>query len=215
MNNNQKQPRRTCQLEKKLAAYSLAGAAALIAPAAAKASIVYESVDMVVNSPNSYGFFLTGSALPDISINADDGEIDASTNNSAEVFMDTVNSDVAALGFGAIIDPTSSSNWGTGGKMASALPIDSGDWSTGGGTSYLGFEFGNPLDPEAGWAEISTTVIGPATSFEILSYAYETVGDTRITAGEGAPTPEPSALPLLALGGIGLIALRRRRAANA
>ncbi len=78
MNKNPKQTRRTAQFEKKLAAYGLAGAAALIAPAAAKASIVYDSVDTVVSSPNSYGFFLTGSALPDISINAAAGEIDAS-----------------------------------------------------------------------------------------------------------------------------------------
>jgi PEP-CTERM motif len=212
MNKNPKQPRRTAQFEKKLAAYSLAGAAALIAPAAAKASIVYDSVDTVVNYPNSYGFFLTGSALPDISINANDGAISASTNNSAEVSLDpTFSEDVAALGFGAIIDP-SSSNWGTGGKMAE-FPF--GDWSTTGGTAYLGFEFGNPLDPQAGWAEISTTTTSTGSSFEILSYAYQTVGGTPISAGEGSPVPEPSALSLLALGGVGLIALRRRRAANA
>ncbi len=93
--------------------------------------------------------------------------------------------------------------------------IPFGDWSTTGGTAYLGFEFGNPLDPQAGWAQISTTTTGTGSSFEILSYAYQTVGDTPISAGEGAPVPEPSALSLLALGGVGLIALRRRRAAKA
>lgn len=217
MNKNRKQSRRNSQLDKKLAAYSLAGAAALIAPAVAKANIVYVgNVDQTVSDPNSYDFNLSGLSSDDITITAQNyGEIDASTANGAQVLMDTVNSDVAALAFGALIDPTSATNWGTGGKMASSFSADPGDWSSTGGSSYLGFYFESGGEPYAGWADIATTTNGSTSSFEILSYAYETTANTPITAGEGSPVPEPHAMPLLALGGAGLIALRRRRAANA
>ena len=220
MNKNKKQPRRTAQLEKKLAAYSLAGAAALIVPAAANASIVYfGNVDDAVSDPGTYDFNLSGPASDDITITASTdavfGEIDASTANGAQVLMDTANSDVAALAFGALINPTSPTNWGSGGKMASSFPPEPGDWSSAGGSSYLGFYFESGGESYAGWADIATTTSGSTSSFEVLSYAYETAANTAITAGEGSPAPEPSALPLLALGGVGLIALRRSRAANA
>jgi hypothetical protein len=220
MNKNRKQSRRNSQLDKKLAAYSLAGAAALIAPAVAKASIVYVgNVDQTVNNPNSYDFNLSGLSSDDITVTADTEfiypQVTVSTANGAEVLMDTANSDVAALAFGALIDPTSATNWGNGGKMASTEPYYPGDWSYSGGSAYLGFYFESGGQSYAGWADIATMTNGATSSFEILSYAYETTANTPITAGEGSPVPEPHAMPLLALGGAGLIALRRRRAANA
>jgi hypothetical protein len=78
----------------------------------------------------------------------------------------------------------------------------------------MGFYFGGPTNPQAGWAEIETTLNGSQVSAEILDYAYQSVGNTSILAGQTA-TPEPSTLSLIVLGGAGLIALRRRRASNA
>ncbi len=232
MNKNQKRPRRTAQFEKKLAAYSLAGAAALIVPGAAKASIVYTNVDETFTEGSSTSSFdFPGSPFAgDITISAQlDNEglfgfyndIDASTSGGTQVLLDAPASNgVAALGFNALIDPTSA-DWGTGGKMAGynadpSFPLYpyAGDWSSTGGTAFLGFEYedmGGGL--HTGWAEIATTANSSTSSFELLSYAYDTVAGESISTPTA--TPEPSALPLLALGGIGLIALRRRRAANA
>jgi hypothetical protein len=228
MNITRKQSRRGGQFDKKLAAYTLAGAAALIIPGAARADIVYVgNVDQTINNPGSYDFNLSGLSSDDITITADTAEgfpeVTASTANGAEVLLDSSSTDVTALAFGALIDPTnppSGTGWGSSGKMASSFPLEPGDWSSTGGSSYLGFYFQGPDGPQAGWADIATTTSTPSlpgatSSFEILSYAYETDANIPITAGEGSPVPEPYALPLLALGGVGLIALRRRRAANA
>ena len=71
MNKNRKQSRRNSQLDKKLAAYSLAGAEALIAPAVAKANIVYVgNVAQTVSDPNIYDFNLSGLSSDDITITA-------------------------------------------------------------------------------------------------------------------------------------------------
>ena len=213
-------------LEKKLAAYTLAGAAAHVAPAAAKADIVFVSVGQTINQPDSIVFPVLDAititahqtvAPPYVVVN----DVTSSTGAGAEIlnFNNGSLNGVAALAFGALIDPTNSDpngfNWGSGGKLASAAGFDPGYWSTTGGSAYLGFYFGAPGSPQAGWAQIATTANDTTSSFTLISYAYETDANVAITAGEGSPVPEPSALPLLILGGAGLIALRRRRAANA
>jgi hypothetical protein len=209
------------QLDKKLAAYTLAGAAVLVAPGIAKASVVYVSVGQTVNGPGAYDFNLSGPAAADVTITANDpttayAEIDAGTNNGAQVLLaGTPGSNVAALAFGDLIDPTSGVNWGGGGKMASGFGPDPGSWPTNGGDAYLGFYFQGASGPQAGWADIATTANTFTAAFTIIDYGYETDANTAITAGEGRVVPEPSALPLLVLGGAGLIALRRRRAAHA
>ena len=224
MEKYRKEPRQTAQLEKKLAAYAIAGAAAFVAPGIAKADITYVSVNQTVNNPGTYDFNLSGLLSDDITISADTdiccAEVDVShTAPGAEVLLDpTVSGNVAALAFGALIDPTVATNWGSGGKMASSFSPDPGDWPSNGNSAYLGFYFQGPSGPQAGWADIATTTSDTtptSSSFELISYAYETNPNVKITAGEGSPVPEPSALPLLVLGGAGLIALRRRRAANA
>jgi PEP-CTERM motif len=214
--------RRGITLEKKLAAYTLAGAAALMAPGAAKADVVYfPNVDTTVNQPDSYDFNLSGASSDDITISANESpfssgafQVVASTGPGAEILLDdpTPGANVAALAFGALIDPTNSTNWGSSGKMASNFPPEPGDWPSDGGDAYLGFYFQGTSGPQAGWADIATTTSDTSSSFEVLSYAYQSDPNTPINAGQ---VPEPSALPLLILGGAGLIALRRRRAAHA
>jgi hypothetical protein len=226
MNKNRKQPRRTARFEKKLAAYTLAGAAALIVPTAAKASVVLVNVDegFTEGGPS---FSFPGSPFEgDIAISAEPdftplgtyNEIDASTTGGANVMLNGPSSEyAAALGVNTPIDP-SSGNWGTSGKLvgssSSFIFPTGGDWSTTGGDAFLGFDFEGTGGLHAGWVEIGTTANSANSSFEVLSYAYETSADTPIIT-PASLTPEPSALPLLALGGVGLIALRRRRAANA
>jgi hypothetical protein len=217
--------RRGITLEKKLAAYTLAGAAAFVVPGAAKADVIYvPNVDTIVNQTGSFDFNLSGPSSDDITLTAQAGlngpdptnEIDFSSGTGAQVMVygGPFSGDATDLAFGAIIDP-STGNWGSSGKLVSYDTVSgatNGGWSSTGDTGYLGFYFGAPGSPEAGWAQISTTANAGSASFEVLDYAYETTPNTPISAGQ---VPEPSALPLLVLGGAGLVALRRRRAAHA
>jgi hypothetical protein len=221
-----KNPRGTT-LEKKLAAYTLAGAAAFIVPGAAKADVIYvPNVDAQVNQTGSYDFNLSGPSSDDITLTAQAGtnpdggdptnEIDFSTGTGAQVNVGggPFFGDATDLAFGALIDP-SAGYWGSSGKLVAYDTVGdytNGGWPSNGDTGYLGFYFGAPGSPQAGWAQISTTANAGSASFEVLDYAYETTPNTPISAGE---VPEPSALPLLVLGGAGLVAFRRRRAAHA
>jgi PEP-CTERM motif len=202
------------KLDKRLAGYTLLGAAAFSVSGKAHAdSITYmPSVDVAVNDPGTYSF-LGSSFAGDITITASGDEISASVANGAMVVEDDYGT--AALAYGTLIDPTSSSGWGSGGKMA-----ENGDpfaaWPSDGSDAYLGFYFEGTGGPQAGWADISTTTDATDSSFTIDSYAYENDPNTPLFAGqtyygEPAPTPEPSTLTLLALGCVGLLEARRRR----
>ncbi|HUB79921.1 MAG TPA: PEP-CTERM sorting domain-containing protein [Bryobacteraceae bacterium] len=220
---NQAESLRNSQLEKKIAAYTLAGAAALAAPAAAHAGTIdFVPVNQTITQPGSYVFNLSGPSAGDITLTAapttlggDPGNIiNFSTANGAAVADDggPFSADASALTFGETIDPTTG-NWGTSGKLGDydtvTMASEDGVW-TPGMDAYLGFYFQGTGGPQAGWAEIS---MGAAdASFDLISYAYETDANTPINAGE---VPEPSTMALVALGGAGLLALRRRRAARA
>ncbi len=210
------------QLDKKLAAYALAGAA-LAVPGAAEAAVVTVQVNTTVNQPGSYALNLSGPATGDITLWAQTGtsfpagnptnEVRVATALGAQVVSSGV--DPSALAFGAVIDPASGT-WGSGGKLASWDTVSlgcSGGWGCTNGQAYLGFYFQVAGAPHAGWALIQTSANDSGASFRLLQYAYETDPNTAITAGEGQ-VPEPASMALIALGGIGLIALRRRRAAN-
>jgi hypothetical protein len=221
-----KKPSQSSRLERKIAAYTLAGAAAIAAPAVAQAGTIdyFPGVNTNVTQPGTYVFNLSGPSAGDITLTATTNIIDA-TDPGNTVNFSAANGAMVAVGggpfsgdatpfnFGDIIDP-SSVDFNTSGKLGDYDTVTlgtSGGW-TPGTDGYLGFYFEGTGGPQAGWAEIS---IGSADlSFEVLSYAYETVANTTIQAGQTTDTPEPSTLALVALGGAGLIALRRRRAAR-
>lgn len=229
MSKHPKSSRTTAALDKKLAAYTLAGAAALIVPGVAKADIVEVNVDQTftqgtlnnsfdfAGSPFAGDITITAASTPGFDGDANN-EISASTIAGAGIVTVSGTStpaQVADLAFGTAIN--SGSNFGTGGKMYGYDTVNSsfsgGQWSSSDAPGeYLGFYFGGTTDPQYGWAQIETMADATGSSFEVLDYAYETVPNTPIAAGQ---VPEPSALPLLVLGAAGLIALRRRRQANA
>ncbi len=84
-----------------------------------------------------------------------------------------------------------------------------GNWRQA-GTGFLGFRFNNGGGDQFGWVRVTTNG-APGNTFTVVDYAWAGVGET-IFAGQ---VPEPGSLGLLALGGAGLIAWRRRRAAAA
>ena len=217
MKRNQKNNRKDSRLEKKLSSYALAGAAILAAPAA-HAGVIITPVNETFDFstvPSSYTFTFP-STLDSITITAVGGstfEVDASVSGNAEILdaSDGFGLTPAALGFDALIDPSNGA-WGTGGKMAQYSSGSLwGNWPPDGTDAFLPFSFTTSTGVHAGWADIATTVGNGTASFEILDYGYESTGNATITT----PTPEPSTMALIALGGVGLLALRRRRASNA
>ena len=113
---------------------------------------------------------------------------------------------VSKLAFGANINGGNFDAAAIIGTMAFAYGYPNSQWLPA-GTGFIGFRFNAGGGLQYGWARV-TMDGAPGNTFTLVDYAYGDVGD-NITAGE---VPEPGSLALLALGGVGLVAWRKRRA---
>ncbi len=113
------------------------------------------------------------------------------------------------LAYGAVI---SAQNFGmpagVRGDMAWGAGYTNSQFLTA-GVGYVAFRFDLGAGTQYGWAQVDLNG-APDNRGTFIAYGYGAPGEA-VTVGQ--PIPEPSSLAMLALGGLGLMAWRRKRAA--
>ena len=100
---------------------------------------------------------------------------------------------------------------GVGGHYFGTLAsnaFNGGQWHSA-DTGFVGFRFNGGTGLQYGWARLTMDGSTSGNTFTLVDYAWGDFGD-QISTGQTA-VPEPGSLGLLALGGIGLMAWRKRR----
>jgi hypothetical protein len=204
----------------RLAAYcATAGAAGVgmlaLAPCVAHAGIIYtpahveitpyEQIDLDLNHDGINDFKLidrgvSGFQYPYLGVKA---------VNASDRVMGTLR--VSRLTKSAVIGP--GAPWLLKGTMVNGY--FGGPWEPPRGASsvsgYLGFHFDIDGQVHYGWAAVTVSFGVEGFNEELNGYAYDTVANQAIRAGQTSATPEPGTLALLALGSLGLAYWRRTK----
>lgn len=120
-----------------------------------------------------------------------------------------------SIGAGQFVGPVGA-DWKSAGFLAGVgsgpVPVE-GPWAPPTQTGTLGFAFSDAFSATYyGWARVTVDfdlLAGTGTA-TLIEWAYQNQAGTPIQT-DGAATPEPSTLSLLALGAAGLAVLRARR----
>ena len=94
------------------------------------------------------------------------------------------------------------------GTMAAYSGFPHSHWASAGLTGFIGFKFDAGKGTQYGWAQIRMDSGPSANTYTLIDYAFADPGESLSTG----QVPEPSSLGLLALGGGGVLAWRKRRA---
>jgi hypothetical protein len=133
---------------------------------------------------------------------------------AAALNMGWVKGGFGSSGFFRTYDPGQGwRSFPAGSRHGFATSGGGGPWEVG-GTGYVGFLFGPAGDVHYGWASVDVTLVSndSSVSYEVgvVGYAYNTVPNQPILAGQTSAVPEPGTLGLLALGSLGLGFWRRK-----
>jgi hypothetical protein len=210
--------------EHKVSKSAVLAGAALALPFAANADVIIDPTQdqtITSSSTDSTGY-LTVNSINEFLFTASIGSNTDSVGPvaSGAGYVGTGPNTPAPLSAGTSIGSGSTFETGTGILQSSGKIFQQGPWPNDPNTvAYLGVEFLIGSDLHYGWVGLTACTPDLTTdcqggkkdpgvaTIQITGFAYESVANTPIQAG----APEPSQLPLLALGAAGVAALRARR----
>ena len=210
--------------EHKVSKSAVLAGAALALPFAANADIIVDPTQdqtITSSSTDSTGY-LTVNSINEFLFTASFGSDNDTVGPvaSGAGYVGTGANIPAALSAGESIGSGSTFETGTG-ILQSSVFFQKGPWpSDPNAVAYLGVEFLIGGDLHYGWVGLTACTpdvytgcqAGPkdpgVVTIQITGFAYQSAANTPIQAGA---VPEPSQLPLLALGAAGVAALRARR----
>lgn len=213
------------RVDKRLAGYAALAGAALAAPQAADASVVYSGIVNYVIPASFDGIYLnlsantTGASSSLVGWDINPWVTSAGTGTAAWRLNSNANGanlDGAFVGNGVANGPVSNLSLGT---LVSAASL----FNTGSaavpptGDVYFGLRFFNEVTglTHYAWVHMLLSPNPALTPGTIIEFAWENVGGVGIAVGDGA-VPEPSTfvfLGMMAAGALGVREWRKRKAA--